>query len=383
MVDDKYRILFVDDDPNILAGYQRSLRKYFDIDTANGGATGLLKIEEEATYAVIVSDFKMPNMNGAEFLNEVKKASPDSVRVLLTGQADFNDVIDCVNKGGIYKFLTKPCDSDAMSAALRDCIRQFDLIQVEKTLLEDTLRGSIAVLLDVLALANPSTFGYTTRIQRYVEKMVAVLALPEPWQYSVAAMLAHVGYITLDQDLVQKVFSSEELSAAEQQQVNALSELTADLLDKIPRLENVTEMIRLQGAALSELAATAEVPIIDAGAEEIGAQLLRTAIDYDRLITAGKEKAVVLNALSQQPEVYHNDILRALDNVVAKQKQEFKLVTIDQLGTNMTLAEDVMTADNVLLVSKGQDVTRAVIARLQNFAERGIINTQVKVSLRF
>ena len=82
------KILMVDDDENILAGYQRTLRKQFAIDTASSGAQGLAKLNEDGPYAVVVADMQMPNMNGVEFLKLAEAEMPDTVRVMLTGNAD-------------------------------------------------------------------------------------------------------------------------------------------------------------------------------------------------------------------------------------------------------------------------------------------------------
>ena len=102
-------ILCVDDDPNILEAYRRQLRKEFRVETAIGPEEGCRKIESSGPYAVVVSDLQMPNMNGIQFLTKVREQSPDTVRMLLTGNADLNAAVEAVNQGQIFRFLTKPC----------------------------------------------------------------------------------------------------------------------------------------------------------------------------------------------------------------------------------------------------------------------------------
>lgn len=102
------RILFVDDDPNILKGFQRNLRKDFTVSVAEGGQQALELIQSSEPFAVIVSDMQMPGMNGAEFLYAAKKISPDSVRMMLTGNADQQTAINAINKGDIFRFINKP-----------------------------------------------------------------------------------------------------------------------------------------------------------------------------------------------------------------------------------------------------------------------------------
>ena len=103
------RILCVDDEPNVLLALERQFRKQFEIQTAVGSELGLKAIVENGPYAVVVSDLRMPVMDGNRFLAQVRKLSPDTVRVMLTGQADLADAITAVNEGHIFQFLTKPC----------------------------------------------------------------------------------------------------------------------------------------------------------------------------------------------------------------------------------------------------------------------------------
>jgi len=140
------RVLLVDDDPNILEGYKRSLRKKFDVTTALEGHAALEVISRKDTFATIVSDMAMPSMNGIQFLSRVKEISPDSVRIMLTGNADLNIAISAINEGNIFRFLTKPCPEDLFIKTLEAGIEQYRLITAERELLEKTLNGSINVL---------------------------------------------------------------------------------------------------------------------------------------------------------------------------------------------------------------------------------------------
>ena len=121
----EYRVLFVDDDPNILAGYKRQLRKQFHIETAEGSVGGLEAIKNNDPFAVIVSDLRMPEMDGNQFLSRAKKLSPESVRIMLTGYADLSSAIEAINHGNIFRLLTKPCAKEALIQALNNGIDQF------------------------------------------------------------------------------------------------------------------------------------------------------------------------------------------------------------------------------------------------------------------
>lgn len=119
------RILFVDDDSNILDGYRRQLRKQFDIETAEGGEKGLDIVKNSGPFAVIVSDLKMPGMDGNQFLAHVKEIAPETTRILLTGYADLRSAIEAINNGSIFRLLTKPCDKIDLIQTLENGIEEY------------------------------------------------------------------------------------------------------------------------------------------------------------------------------------------------------------------------------------------------------------------
>src|SRR6185437_10170592 len=98
------KILCIDDDASILAGYERTLRRRFSIETALGGEEGLTIVRRQGPYAVVVADMKMPGLTGIDTLAQIRKISPDTVRIILTGNADQQTAIDAVNKGYIFRF---------------------------------------------------------------------------------------------------------------------------------------------------------------------------------------------------------------------------------------------------------------------------------------
>jgi CheY-like chemotaxis protein len=95
------KILFVDDEPDVLNGYKRILHREFQVDTAVGGEKALAAIQEHGPYAVVISDMRMPEMNGAQFLARVRGTAPDTVRMLLTGYTDLDAAMQAVNEGNI------------------------------------------------------------------------------------------------------------------------------------------------------------------------------------------------------------------------------------------------------------------------------------------
>jgi serine phosphatase RsbU (regulator of sigma subunit) len=142
------KILFVDDDVNLLASFQRQLRKQFRIETALGGHEGIELVRNNGPYAVIVSDFSMPHMNGIEFLSRARQIAPDSIRIMLTGNADLQAAIQAVNEGNIFRFLTKPCSLDVLGKSIGTGIEQYQQIAKEKAFAQRT-RSSLAQAMEI------------------------------------------------------------------------------------------------------------------------------------------------------------------------------------------------------------------------------------------
>src|SRR5690242_16009264 len=180
------KILFVDDEPNVLDAYQRSLRKRFTIDTALSGDLALTCLSQKGPYAVIVADMQMPGMNGVEFLTQAQQRAPDSVRLMLTGNADQKTAVEAVNKGHIYQFLNKPCPPEMLLLALNNAIRQYQLVTAERELLEKTLNGSINMLTGILASTEPLSFGRGERLRDYMRAFARSLNMSHVWELELA-----------------------------------------------------------------------------------------------------------------------------------------------------------------------------------------------------
>lgn len=130
------KVLFVDDEPAALDGYRRTLRQEFAVTTAIGAELGLASIETDGPYSVVISDMRMPGMNGAEFLAAVREKNPTSVRMLLTGHADLDAAIQAVNQGNIFRFLTKPCEKGVLVEAINSGLTQYHAIMADKELVK-------------------------------------------------------------------------------------------------------------------------------------------------------------------------------------------------------------------------------------------------------
>jgi len=223
-------VLLVDDDSNLLATYKRYLRKRFRIETATSGEQGLEVIDSQGPFAVIVSDLRMPGMDGIQFLSLAKARAPDSVCMMLTGYADLQTAIKAVNTGSIFRFLTKPCQPETLVVSLRAGIARYRLITAERELLERTLGRCVEVLTEILALVDPAAFSRAVRIKHCVRDITFQLQLPNLWQFEMAAMLSQIGCITLPPDVLEKMFAEETVSDAEHDKQVMVSDLKTGMV---------------------------------------------------------------------------------------------------------------------------------------------------------
>ena len=271
---DNPRILFVDDEPLVLEGLYRSLHREFNTDMAEGPEAGLEKIKKEGAYSVVVSDMRMPVMDGAEFLSRVRTLAPDSIRVMLTGYADMEAAMRAVNEGRIFRFLNKPVSAGDLILTLRACVAQYDLLRHEKELLEKTLAGAVRVMSEVLNLANPVAFNKGTRICQYVRHIGGKLCLSDMWRYEIAAMLSELGCFTLPPDLLEAIHAGEPLTPENEKRYLQHPKIAHDLLARIPRLELVADMILQQNEVPTDLVADLIRPPLSWSAERVPRRIL-------------------------------------------------------------------------------------------------------------
>ena len=153
------KILCVDDEEAILKGFQLNLRKNFKVHLASDGVEGLKIFEENKDFAVVLSDMRMPRMDGATMLSEIKQRDHEVVTVLLTGHTDFESAMSAVNNGNVFRMLSKPCPPETLIKALNEAVELHDLIISKRILLDNTLRGAVDALSQALSIAKPLFLG--------------------------------------------------------------------------------------------------------------------------------------------------------------------------------------------------------------------------------
>ncbi|HTS38890.1 MAG TPA: HD domain-containing phosphohydrolase [Candidatus Solibacter sp.] len=379
------KILFVDDEPDVLAGYSRTLRREFHLSTAPSGDQALAELRQNGPYEVVVSDLRMSGIDGLQLLSQVKDLAPQTVRVLLTGNADLQTAIKALNEDTVFRFLTKPCPTELLKKTLTACLLQHQLVSAEKDLLEKTLMGSIKVLTDVLNLASPAAFGRAMRVKRYVEHMVRDLNLENPWRYEAAAMLSQLGCITLAPEVLDAAYRGDPLPPEEQVHFNMHPAIARDVLENIPRLEGIAWIVgqqletarpekRENGNRERENRENREQDGI-----KTGAMILQAALAFDKLKEQGQSKQ---RALSDLEINYRFDpsVLQALETLPdSVLDMANRTIPIASLVPGMILDQELRSSTGLLLAGKGQEVTYPLVLRLKNFHRRHAIADAVTV----
>jgi CheY-like chemotaxis protein len=353
----------VDDEPRILDGMRRTLHGSYKILTAESGEAGLelqrQAIEAGDPFAVIVSDMRMPNMNGAQFLTAARAADADAVRLILSGQADLESTIAAVNDADLFRFLTKPCEPADLTRALDDALRQYRLVTAERELLERTLRGTVDVLTELLALAAPEAFSRTGRLRTLADAAATVLGCEDDWRLPIVTGLSQIGCIAIPEPVMHAVEAGTALPEAEAAMFGAHPGVAAALLERIPRLDEVAMWIGRQptkpgpppaGASPAELAFTAAAAYLR-GYEETGSAPRAAGLLQEAGYPTAVAQAVKAAAEALRPAGVIREVAAA------------------DVRPGMTLEQDVVTVTGMMLVRKGEQVTDTLALRIHNFAE--------------
>lgn len=390
------KILFVDDESNVLDAVKRQLHRRFCVETAIGGAQALTAVVASGPYAVIVADMRMPYMDGVQFLKQVREIAPDTVRMMLTGNADQQTAIDAVNEGHIFRFLNKPCPTETLVKALEAGMEQYQLITARAELLEKTLVGATQVLTEILSLADPQAFGRAMRLKKYALEVAELIDYEEGWELQLAAMLCRIGQVAIPSSIVDRARDGGFLTEPEAEMLARVPLIGRDFLQQIPRLEEVARIVYYQEKGFDGSGYPQE-PI--SGVEiPLGARVLKILSDLVAMESAGTSKVEALEMLRAHKAAYDPDILDALyerwmpggcasgqEVATYAISSESPLthgapVFAQELLLGDVLVCDLETGEGDLLFPAGHVVTEMSLEKLRNYRSLGVcveINTLV------
>lgn len=420
----RHTILLVDDEENILNALNRVLRKEgYRILTAPSGQDGLSIIGKEKT-TLVLSDHRMPGMDGVEFLSEVRKRSPDTVRMMLTGYADMQAIVAAINRGEVYRFITKPWNDEEIKLILRDAIRQYELVQENRELQELTRRQNlilkdlntnleqkvsertrevemlfkeleqnffdfVRVFMGLMELKSPYLGGHAKRVAALSRKLAEKIGLPseEVLNIEVASLLQDIGTLGFPERMLKK--RESELDTVEKALLQQHPALGQSALQHIRKLSPVCLLIRhhherYDGYGYPDNLGGEKIPI--------GSRIIAITDSFDTLVNPweGYERYSVDRALyvlekesgDKFDPVLVNRFIELLHEV-RHEGIEADVIEIDiaELKEGMVLASDIRTKRGLLLMASGEVVQPLHIAKIRNFHKIDPVIT--KISIRY
>jgi FixJ family two-component response regulator len=358
-------ILCVDDDQRVLDALELQLGFDYDVRIALGGERALELLREVPDCSVIISDMRMPGMNGAEFLHASIEVSPDSTRMLLTGYSEIDDAIAAINEGKVYRFLTKPTPSEVMLGAVTDALGQWHLVRSERILLERTVRGAIETLMEALEIASPAAFSRARNIGSLARHVAGELGVEPVWQSAMAGQLLRLGWISVPQDVTDRYLAGEHPSGADASMLEDAYRTSARLVGHIPRLEPVARII---SDAAFESASGVTAPAI-----------VRASSEFDLRCSLGASPTEAARALVPH---FGEQIARALLTSPGMGAAPTELeAAIGKVRAGMTVLDAVLTVDGNVLIRAGTELSATVVERLRNFARGVGVREPLRVSV--
>ncbi|MAL85128.1 MAG: hypothetical protein CMI23_02050 [Opitutae bacterium] len=356
------KILCVDDEESILRGFKLNLRKDFDVHLASNGVEGLEVFEQEKDFAVVLSDMRMPEMDGATMLSEIKKRNHEVVTILLTGHTDFESAVAAVNEGNVFRMLSKPCPPETLIKVLKAGLEQHDLIISKRILLDKTLRGSVDALAQALSTAKPLFFGRAQRVRRMANELAEMMKVPARWRVDVASVFSQLGYLSLPESVSEDVYYKRDLTPEVKELVKQVPSDTQKLISIIPGLEEVDEI-------LQKIDIQHRFEKDSGNGVRLLASILRVALDFDFYEEQGHDRSVIIQTLKSRKNDYDPAVSDSLSNLLVVAEQTFKLeeISLKSLEVGMRLAQELRLEDGFLVASSGADVDRQLIKVIRNY----------------
>ncbi|MBS1706093.1 MAG: response regulator [Armatimonadetes bacterium] len=361
-------VLGVDDELSVLDGIKLTLRNSGTVITSTNPIEALEQLGMGLAPSAIISDMRMPQMSGSEFLRRCREVCPDATRILLTGQADLSSAIEAINDGRIFRFLSKPVPPDVLRNAVSDAIEQHDLITSQRVLLEQTLQGSVQAFVEALAVASPISFGKALAVRRLAVEIGKKMNIKPLWRLELASLLYFVSHLPLREQVVQKIFAAQTLTQHEQESLVEGREMLDRMLSKIPRLEDVRTIVK--GASLGFHQGLSKIdPKL---AEQ--ANVLRAALEYVSHHARLGSPPAALELMHYENSDGSEELMSALESAVEDQERAYDLrsVHVRDLALGMILSEAIILLDGTLLVTAGSEITQPLLLRLEQFEPRTI-----------
>jgi response regulator RpfG family c-di-GMP phosphodiesterase len=437
-----HQILLVDDEPSILKALARILRKLpCTLHTAPGGKEALqLLVESKSAFSLILSDQRMPDMDGASFLEKSRKIFPYASRILLTGYSDMEALTRAINKGGIHRFLSKPWEDEVLLQTVTEALQQYEVILENKRLqllttrqnrelearvkertaevesqnaalirvnhmLEDSFYSTVRLLASLIDMSAPELAGHGRRVSETAAMLAGHLELDteEILHIEVAGLLHDIGMVGSSPAILKG--NPQTMNREELQRYRKHPEDGQSLLQLIPRLDHVGLLIRCHhehydGQGFPDGLAEQEIPM--------GARILAVANEYDRYLHIPELSTEAIRQMARQQDStldhinsetlkrqaaanrvklgafsqFDPDVVKALLDILRGQgisgKRERGLA-LEQLEPGMKLARPLYTTQGRFLLPYNTEITQELLQRLKQIHRNEAIQEPIPI----
>jgi response regulator RpfG family c-di-GMP phosphodiesterase len=404
------KVLLVDDEVNILTSCQRTLRKEDYEVVISPSPDEALQLITYNKFAVVVSDQQMPQMTGTFFLEKVKQASPDTIRIILTGHADIEAALDAINRGSVYRFLTKPWNDDEFRLTIRQAVSQYHLMAENVRLnnvtkkqnqelrdltqhleqrvyertqeisglmqqLEQSLLGTVQILAGLAEIHSLVIGSHSKRVAALAREIGIRMGMsgPELLELEIAAKLHDIGKILVPPDILEK--SEADLTQEEKEILLAHAVKGAAMVRMVPNMGKTPLLIRhhherVDGTGYPDGLKGKEIPL--------GSRIIKAVSAFDRALNirsifqSTTSNMALLMIQSKTPDDLDSKIVQVLTNCIEERRSdrgEEAEVCIKDLMVGMAISRDVRTAQGILLLQKNTLLEEQHLEKLYAFQE--------------
>jgi response regulator RpfG family c-di-GMP phosphodiesterase len=396
------KVLYVDDEINLLSSF-RSLMRKEDIETflLQDAAKIDEMLEKNGPFAVVLSDQRMPELTGAELLEKVSKVHPETLRVLITGYSDFEEMIKAINNGGISHYIAKPWKDEELKRVISSMTERYNLVNENsfllselknknrklKELLDGTVLESIHLLVDILSYINPHAASQTDRVKSAglpIVDMMENISHQEVWEISIAFDLFNLGFAVMP-TWVQLALNKEGLSAESRFSVCQNHQLlAAQLLERIPGFEGAAKIIRL---SRKDYDGTGAPDNIEVGGKDIplGSRLLKIFVDLDKRRSKHFKDIELLKAMTNEPTKYDVELLNLIiESYIANSELKTKelLVYSQDLMPGMLILQTIQTVSGIKLVNPNTVLTKTSLMAIRSWEKLEGVEEPIKVEVK-
>ncbi|MGX9416168.1 HD domain-containing phosphohydrolase [Vibrio sp. RC27] len=415
-IQEKLNLLLLDDEPDILKSLTRVLRFDYQVVSFNNGHEALAYLEEN-TVSIIISDMRMPEMDGAEFLTKAREICPDSIRFLLTGYSDMDSTIRAVNEGGIHTYIAKPWDNEGLKLTLSKASELFELRRQKKALTDElqqknaqlniwndaleekvkqrtsalqnsnkkmsallanrtrTFKDILSALSAIIQHATGQPHQQNERVAEYTKLVAIRMGLPEAQvtHCYLSALLHEIGLIGAVSDSDKSVVHGDKAKIRLAPLANA--ELGATIIGQIQRFNPLVDIIRHQDENFD---GTGHPAHLAGEAIPIGARILRVIKNYDFFVSSphnpSRLKPSSARAFIEQQAggLYDPDVALHFFEVLKTdiEKSDLELcVGLDELKIGTVIKQDVYHPNGQMMLSAGQEINETMLNKLKQIED--------------